>query len=808
MPAKKVLSASTPEKKPSLASLKPEKGKNIRAQKKAVKKIESHVSKKTSTTKSPIIVKKKSEAIGLGVKRAVKQKKTLAQVEPTVVLPSNMSIRAKEKALVLLEQVIKDFNKSAQQVAYVSGLCFVLLGASMALAFSGTVSSGSQSAMLLGSTTSEVSGVIETTINQTTTNIQLPEISLLDPLPTELRSTSEHKLAVLNVKNVHVKVKSFVDGSIVTTPIDDLSSELYKFVLEADKYREGRHEVRAFVESAFDGSKHEYPLGSFYVPLKQTTQSTASTTTTTTTNNTTTSTVDDIVEEVDEEIDEIDEVTTNIQPTNTATTTNTTVAPTSGPELKVIAPGGDLVGNVLVKVQAPRDLPFVEMYVRAPKSTNSRFVGLAEKRTDYWYFFFNTVNVPNGDYEIVARTRVSGKDYFSSGVKIRIANFVKTYEPVYEVPEEVPEAIEDVQSEDDVDDSDTVDSVPTGRSLPDFSLTTTLDSENNYSPAQIEVADILLPYSEEIKAMLNRYAVAKQSGDKLLIEVAINELQKGKQKIINDILADKSVNYLADEADKVLTERFEMLKKRVDTFEELRTTASNGETASDEDKDGISDFDELNLYNTDPKSPDTDNDGVLDGIEIMKGFDPRNEDAEAVITYELPQESLGIVQEEVLKVESVVPVVKNDDETGKLVQAEIVGKALPNSYVTLYIFSTPTIVTVRADENGAFSYTFEKELEDGEHEVYVAITDNTGAIVAKSNPFRFVKEAEAFTPIDASAGASNVTSFGEISPFNTYNTVVGLGILAFGLILLMLGVSMREKAGVTPQEPSHDLKTS
>ena len=75
----------------------------------------------------------------------------------------------------------------------------------------------------------------------------------------------------------------------------------------------------------------------------------------------------------------------------------------------------------------------------------------------------------------------------------------------------------------------------------------------------------------------------------------------------------------------------------------------------------------------------------------------------------------------------------------------ITGKALPNSFVTLYIFSTPIVVTLKTDADGSWAYRFDKELEDGEHEVYVGVTDNAGKIVAKSEPFTFVKEAEAFS---------------------------------------------------------------
>jgi hypothetical protein len=76
---------------------------------------------------------------------------------------------------------------------------------------------------------------------------------------------------------------------------------------------------------------------------------------------------------------------------------------------------------------------------------------------------------------------------------------------------------------------------------------------------------------------------------------------------------------------------------------------------------------------------------------------------------------------------------------------EIHGTALPNSYVTLYIYSTPIIVTVKTDSTGQWQYTLDRELETGEHKIYAATVDNSGKIVAKSTPIPFTKTAEAAT---------------------------------------------------------------
>lgn len=45
----------------------------------------------------------------------------------------------------------------------------------------------------------------------------------------------------------------------------------------------------------------------------------------------------------------------------------------------------------------------------------------------------------------------------------------------------------------------------------------------------------------------------------------------------------------------------------------------------DSDGDTLTDTVEIEVYQTDPTNPDTDGDGFWDGLEIIKGFNPRGE---------------------------------------------------------------------------------------------------------------------------------------------------------------------------------------
>lgn len=78
------------------------------------------------------------------------------------------------------------------------------------------------------------------------------------------------------------------------------------------------------------------------------------------------------------------------------------------------------------------------------------------------------------------------------------------------------------------------------------------------------------------------------------------------------------------------------------------------------------------------------------------------------------------------------------------------GKGPANEILTVYIYSTPIVLTVKTDSEGNWSYILDNDLEDGKHEVYVTVTGSDGKIIEKSQPIAFMKTAQATTILPAS----------------------------------------------------------
>lgn len=262
---------------------------------------------------------------------------------------------------------------------------------------------------------------------------------------------------------------------------------------------------------------------------------------------------------------------------------------------------------------------------------------------------------------------------------------------------------------------------------------------------------------------------------------------------------------------------------------ELKAASQNGNVisqaaldriAKDTDNDDIPDYQEAEVLRTDPLKKDTDGDGIIDGLEVRQGTNPLSADRTIKIQYENAKLLGETVRPEILKINGVAlatttetvevsvatktatGTVKMVKEKKKVVKEKIrfTGKALPYALVTIYVYSDiPTIVTVKADKNGNWSYSLAKPLDDGQHQAYVTINDSTGKIVAKSQMLGFVKTAQAITV--ANMEGLTQASEGELAePVETSKRNFGIIVaLVIGLGLL-IGIFMVVQSFKKPED--------
>ena len=238
---------------------------------------------------------------------------------------------------------------------------------------------------------------------------------------------------------------------------------------------------------------------------------------------------------------------------------------------------------------------------------------------------------------------------------------------------------------------------------------------------------------------------------------------------------------------QAVSNTFNQLSETISTQSEVLKTQEAALLYKDTNKDGISDYDSVHVYNIDPvkTSPVSNYEGkVVNASEkIILGFDPTKKELVKVKTEE-PTASLAPVVS-TYKVKEV--------KLSEKKEVVIKGESLPNSFVTIYIYSTPIMVTVKADENGEWQYTMDKEIENGNHTIYTATVNNAGNIIAKSPEFLFTKTADAATLKDASALVVSPVVKPALLQGNTLIVFLGAVLIIFGAMMILMGINYKKK---------------
>jgi len=149
------------------------------------------------------------------------------------------------------------------------------------------------------------------------------------------------------------------------------------------------------------------------------------------------------------------------------------------------------------------------------------------------------------------------------------------------------------------------------------------------------------------------------------------------------------------------------------------------------------------------------------------------------IVIEEPKKSGTLAPEKfkIITIENVTPQIGRNSIVFK-------GIGPPNTVLTIFIYSSPIVVTTKTDASGNFTYMLDKNLLDGEHEIYITITDKTGKIQEKSSPFSFfIRKAQAVSEEEYLRGDVDVGA-GSMTLINNY-LYLALTIVAFVVVILV-----------------------
>ncbi|MFM2374089.1 MAG: hypothetical protein RLZZ234_84, partial [Candidatus Parcubacteria bacterium] len=331
---------------------------------------------------------------------------------------------------------------------------------------------------------------------------------------------------------------------------------------------------------------------------------------------------------------------------------------------------------------------------------------------------------------------------------------------------------------------------------------TTPVRENPVDP-QIDVKALrfIESFDTDFKELLDLYGVALRADDKAgiqRIQERIMELRRQSlDRVETEIVKEDTPAEFAQQVRDRISTLMQTAQERREKEERLIQDRVGEKIKRDSDRDGVADYDEVHQYYTDPFVADSDADGFSDGAEILSGYDPKSEVREAAVAFEDPRKA-GALREDILKIERLDVLAFSQPATSTEPQEEKVifsGMALPNSFVTLYIFSTPIVVTVKTHDDGSWNYAFDKELEEGQHEIFVGMTDNAGKLIAKSTAFPFIKTANAYSigrvsdqPMAVPAPAQSL--FSE----NALVLTMSLVVMLVGLVLVLIGAHLAKHA--------------
>ncbi|MDA7894988.1 DUF5011 domain-containing protein [Akkermansiaceae bacterium] len=195
-----------------------------------------------------------------------------------------------------------------------------------------------------------------------------------------------------------------------------------------------------------------------------------------------------------------------------------------------------------------------------------------------------------------------------------------------------------------------------------------------------------------------------------------------------DIVATPSLGYLFGSWTGDITSGSNPLK--ITLLENLSIGARFDEDARDADQDGLTNYQELLLFETDPNDPDSDNDGYLDGLEQSEGTDPKSSASYPTRRLTLSNTENGSVfGEGVFRLNEMATVIASPDRG--YVLGTWTGDASGSD--------NPLALTMSQDQ--VLGATFEKDLRDPDGD---GLTNYDELIVHSTNPNNFDTDGDGY----------------------------------------------------------------
>lgn len=196
--------------------------------------------------------------------------------------------------------------------------------------------------------------------------------------------------------------------------------------------------------------------------------------------------------------------------------------------------------------------------------------------------------------------------------------------------------------------------------------------------------------------------------------------------------------------------------------------------SKDTDNDGLTDYDEIFIYNTNSVIPDTDGDGLEDGDELHIGVDPTNPE-----TFGFPDIEYSIQQQITADSElfSEINIEENPYELS--IDLKTNGYAEGNLYVSesgyssvidneaMLGFSTDIEMNdIYNPENIVLKYKIKDNYIDNAPGIYSDYEEFQG--IKRLNVFKFNEDTNMLLPVETKFDIENNTLYAEVDEFGTY----------------------------------------